>query len=128
VFHTQITAATNPQWMRDRRVRRILASFAKTPPQMEMIPHHERWDRDDTRYTGFRCECLRVLRRSILDPAFKEAQIMGDHDLAHEIAFQPSVAEAIDQSLRIQPMFRTTTPIRQLDPSAWAFAKCEQAA
>jgi len=96
------------QWTNDRRVRRILNTFAERPAPLARIPSHERWDRADETYTGFRVACLSVLRAAILDPQFRAAEADDDYARAKAICAQPSVHAAIDRAhVVLAPVTRT---------------------
>lgn len=86
-------------WTTDRRARRILASLATNPPPVERIPHEDRWDREDTRFTGFRVQALGILRAAHQTPRFKAAQAAGDMAMCHRIADEPSVGDAVRAAL-----------------------------
>jgi hypothetical protein len=115
-------ATTAPDWTTHPVVRRILASFATNPAPVVDLPRHQQWGGNCTAYAGFRVECLRILRRSLVDAAFLAAEARGDMDTARALAAAPSVSDAIDAARRIQPLPVVTTGIRQLDPAIWGVA------
>ncbi len=113
-------------WTDDGRARRILNSFRRTPPHLKPIPSEHRWDRDDHMYGGFRVECLKLIRASILTPAFREAQRRGDHDTAASVAGSLTVQDAVESALTggdICDLPRVETFPVELDPAAWDAAR-----
>jgi hypothetical protein len=127
--HTTVAPALNSaandtatDWTKHPLARRILASFATNPPPLRIIPRNERWEANDTEYTGFRVDCLCVIRSSVIEPAFRSVHQRGELEAAARIAASASVTDAVESALRIQPLYRTTTPIRQLDPAIWGSA------
>lgn len=94
MFHTPILAS----WTSDRRVRRILTSFRTRPAPVVTIHAWDRWDGRDTTYAGFRVDCLRRLRTSILDPMFLAAEAAGDEVAMRRVLAQPTVEQAIDRA------------------------------
>lgn len=116
-YCTPITAATAPlvrQWTNDRRVRKLLATFADRPAPLARIPSHERWTRNDEAYTGFRVACLSVLRAAILDPQFKAAEAADDYDRAKAIIAQPSVQAAVERAHVV------LAPVTHANGGVWA--------
>lgn len=97
--HSSITAAPRVRhWTSDRRVRRLLDSFADRPAPLAPIPSHERWTRQTETYTGFRVACLAVLRNAVLTPQFRAAEAADDYDRAKAILAQPSAADAVERA------------------------------
>jgi len=111
-----------PDWTADRRVRRLLASFATTPPPSIDLPRAECWGTQTTGYTGFRVACLRILRDAILGDVLRAAWAVNDTDALATIAAAVAVEDAVADAIRIPTLRPITTQVRQLNPLAWALA------
>lgn len=95
-YQTQITA----DWTQSVAARRILASFAKHPPQEVVIPPVARWDGRTRMHGGYRVECLRRLHNEYGDKLV--AAFHDTDDYAPLSAFlhgQPTVDAAVDAAL-----------------------------
>jgi hypothetical protein len=113
---------TAPDWTAHPLARRLLASFATTPPPVDTLDRYQRWDVSDAVYTGFRVDCLRVIRASVLTPAFLAAEAAGNTTLARQIVHSITVDNAVKGAVRIRPLHVITTTVRQIDPAVWGAA------
>ncbi len=115
-------ALTIPDWTADRRVRRLLARFATTPPPSVDLPRAECWGTNTTTYTGFRVACLRALCDAILGEVLRAAWAVNDTDALAAIGKAATVEEAVADAIRIPAMGLVTTKARPLNPLAWGLA------
>ncbi len=109
-------------WTRNPVVRKLLASFATTPPAMKTLPAHERWDGNDTVYTGYRVAALQVLRNSIIEPAFLAAEARCDRVACRLLLDAPTVQEAVADAIRIPTLRPIAVVVNDLNPAAWGDA------
>lgn len=111
-----------PDWTADSRIRRLLASFATTPPPSVDLPRAECWGTQTTGYTGFRVACLRILRDAILGDVLRAAWAVNDTDALATIADAVTVEDAVADAIRIPTMRLVTMTARPLNPLAWGLA------